>query len=173
MLDKIEDLSPNNNYFIALHFDNKKLRIYIFSSNISKSNQFNQVIDISNNKCFQINLKIGHNDNEKEYYKGFIGSLYLIKTKKLSIESKINYEDIIFIILELKHLYKYFPYFSKITNYNFDNILLYYNVDDEILLLKNRRYLQANIKDFECELYLNPKIIEIYDTLNDKNNQIG
>ena len=166
ILDKIEDISSNNNYFIALYFKNKKLSINVISVNNNKENKYHQEIDIKNNKDIQIKIKIGHNDVEKEYFKGYIGSFILIKN--LSLQKDINYEDIVYNILGLKDFYKYFPYFfSKSTNYNFDNILLYHQVDNENLFLNKKNYLQKHIKEFECTFYLTPEIIETYKSLND------
>ena len=168
ILDKIQDIYPNNNYFIALYFKNKKLSIYLISANNNQSNKFHQEFDIINYKDNQINMKIGHNDDKKEYFKGYIGSIIFIKN--LLLQKDIIYEDIIYNILEMKDFYKYFPYFfSSSTNYNFNNILLYYPAKNEVLFLNKKKYLQTNIKEFECIFYLTPDIIGLYKSLNDKN----
>ena len=167
LLDKIEDISPNNNYYIALIFK-KKLDIYINSVNNQKESIYQEIVDINNITELQINLKIGHNDNQKEFFKGFIGSFFLIKNITLTKDSK--YSDIIPKILQLKDFYYYFPYFySKTTNYQFENIISYYQINDSNYFKNIKIYLQKYIKEFECYLYITPEIIDLYYSLKDKN----
>ena len=55
LLDKIEDISPNNNYYIALIFK-KKLDIYINSVNNQNESIYQENVDINNITDLQINL---------------------------------------------------------------------------------------------------------------------
>ena len=167
LLDKIEDISPNNNYYIALIFK-KKLDIYINSVNNQNESIYQENVDINNITDLQINLKIGHNDNQKKFFKGFIGPFSLIKNLTLIKDSK--YSDIIPKILQLKDFYYYFPYFySKTTNYQFENIISYYKINDSNYFKNIKIYLQKYIKEFECYLYITPEIIDLYYSLKDKN----
>ena len=169
ILDKIENIFPNTNYYSALYFKSKKLYIFLRSVNNQKENKYSQILELSHINDLQINFKIGHNDNEKEYFKGFIGSFFLIK--KLTLQTnEIKYDYIINVILKLKDFYKYFPYFfSKSTNYNFDNILSYHQMRDSDSFNKIQNHLQKHIKEFECYLYLTPEIINLCYSLMDKN----
>ena len=167
ILDNIDDISLYTNYYIALFFKNKKVNIFVRSVNNSKEIKNQQEIEISNIKELQMNLKIGHNDNENGYFQGYIGSI--ISIRNLSYEKGINFSDIIFSLLKLREFYKYFPYFfSKTTNYNFENILSYYKSSNENLFINIRNHLKKYIKDFECLLYLTPEIISLYNSLKDK-----
>ena len=78
-----------------------------------------------------MNIKIGHNDTEKEYFKGYIGSFIIIQN--ISFKDN-NYKQAINNILKLKDLYRFFPYFinSKVY-YNFSQVLCFHNKENEKL----------------------------------------
>ena len=165
-LEQIDDIKFNTNYFIGLYFNGKKLCINIRSVNINRSKYHQEVAinNIINNRC---NLKIGHNGDENEYFKGYIGSIIIIK--QLSLIKGVNYEDIIYNILKLKEYYKFFPYFiCKKTKYKFNNIVSFYPNENDYLFSNIKKFLQKNIIEFDCFLYLTPEIIDVYYSLMDK-----
>ena len=75
--------------------------------------------------------------------------------------------------MKLKDFYKYFPYFfSKSTNYDFDSILSYQQIDYSNSLYQIKNYLIKNIKEFNCLLYLTPEILNLYNSLMDKDEPL-
>ena len=164
-LNKIENIVPNTNYYLALNFNNKKLNTNVFSSNNIKENTYEQEIEISNHKKSIINLKIGHN-NEKEYFKGFIGSFIIIQNLSLK-----NNSDKKFInnILKLKDFYKYFPYFSCPTiSYDFSQIFCFENISNEKLFNQIKNEIEKDVNKFECILYITPELLNLSYSLYDK-----
>ena len=166
LLDKIDNISPNTNYYMALYFNNKKLSINGISLDKFKEKNFQQQIEISNYKQSIINIRIGHNNNEKEYFKGYIGSFIIIQN--LSLKNN-NYDQVINNIFKLKDFYKYFPYFIRQkVSYDFSQILNIDNLENENLFYEIREYLKNNINEFECIFYLTPELLNIYYSLFDK-----
>ena len=166
-LDQIDDIIPNTNYFIALNFMKTKLCINILSTINKNEKNYHQEININSIKNIIYNLKLGHNNEKQEYFKGYIGPFIIIKN--FSLNKGTNNEEIITNILKLNNYYKFFPYFiCKNANYNFDNIFSYYQIDTENLFNKIKTFLENNISEFDCLFYITPEIMNVYNSLMGK-----
>ena len=166
-LDSLGNIQLNINYLISIKFLNKKIGIYLMQLT-GKNQKFfeeSEILEIDNDKPV---LKIGHDDKNNEYLKGYIGDFIVIKN--LEIKKHINVNDIINYILDLKSLYKFFPlFFSESSIYNFDEIISFScsKEDKEFNNIKN--FLCDNIENFKCEIYLTTEIIGVYYSLFWKN----
>ena len=165
ILDNIEDIIPNSNYYIAIYFMNKKICINLKRVNINNEKDYHQEIDTNIIiKDLKIILKLGHLVEKDEYFKGYIGSFTIFK----NLQKDINHEEVINTILKLKDYYTYFPYLiCKSTKYNFENLKNFYPEEYD-KLIKIKKYVQKNIKQFECIFYLSPDIINLYSSLIEK-----
>jgi len=122
-LDKLGNIQININYLISIKFSNKKLGLYLMQLTGKNQKYFEEIeiLEIDNDKPV---LKIGHDDKNNEYFKGYIGDFIVVKN--LEIKKHINVNDVINNILDLKSLYKFFPlFFSDSSIYNFDEVIFF------------------------------------------------
>ena len=125
------------------------------------------LIGLENNNPILI---IGHDDVKNEFFNGFIDSIIIIKNPNLKKNTKM--EDTIKNILKLNNLYKYFPMFiSETSLYHFNEKLIFSSIKEENEFNEIKTYLQNEIENFQCELYLSPKIIGFYYSMFMKNKK--
>ena len=175
-LKQINDISVDINYFLAIQIKDKKTNIFISKNGLEKYHEEIEIYDVDIKKNLSIRMKIGNEYNYQDnkgnkVFKGFIGPLIIIKD--LKVPKKIEKSDIINSILELKHLYKFFPFFTtKESVYNFDFL---FNISSSVMKNKIKLEilnLKGSIESFKCQFYLTPEIINIYYSLYLKNNYI-
>ena len=124
-----------------------------------------EILEIDNDKPV---LKIGHDDKNNEYFKGYIGDFIILKN--LEIKKHVNVNDVINNILDLKSLYKFFPlFFSDSSIYNFDEVIFFSCNKEEKEFNNIKNFLCNNIENLKCEIYLTPEIIDVYYSLFWKN----
>ena len=161
--DKIENILSDKFYILSIKFHNKKIGIFI-TDLYEKNKIIFEENDISKVDDKTPILKIGHNDKREEYFKGYFGPFFIIK----NLETKNNYKDndIINSILDLKNLYKFFPFlFPDSSFYNFDEKIFFNSLSEENEI-KNLKILFFNyIEKFKCEMYLSPEMFNIYHSL--------
>ena len=80
-LEKIGNIQLNSKYIISIRFTNKKLWIYLLKQDEKNEKYFeeNEIIDVDINAPI---LKIGHDDKNNQYFKGYIGSFIILKELK-------------------------------------------------------------------------------------------
>ena len=162
-LNKIENIYPNINYYLAIKFSNKKLNIFINKKSLKNETYFEEreIFDIESNSPV---MSIGFDDSINNYLNGFIGSIIIIKN--LSIKKKIEKKNIINKILDLQNLYKFFPLFlCKSSEYNFDNYFYYSSIDEQREINNIIKFLKENIEKYECAFYLTPDVLDMYYSL--------
>ena len=158
-LDKIKNIFPDVNYFFAIKFKDKKVFIYVSKNGKEKFYEEKEIYEIDK-KNTNITMKLGNN-NKNQIFKGNIGPLIIIKN--LNLKRKVDKKDVVDNILELKNLYKFFPYFlSRDTIYNFDNLLFFPSIKQKKEFKNRITYLQNSIESFETKLYITPEIINLY-----------
>ena len=161
--DKIQ-IFPDNNYYISIKLTEKKINIQIKTLEREKNILYEQEKDIIYFKNKSANMKIGHDDKNNEYFKGYIGSLMILKNFEL--QKNVNPEIIIKNILELKNHYNLFPYLiNESINFDIDNYFYFYSAEAQNQLKKFFNYIQKNISHFDCTLYITPEILNTYNTL--------
>ena len=171
-LDKLENIQLDMNYLISMKFSDKKLGIYI-NKLIEKSEIKSQEIEIFEMDKETPIFKIGHDDERKEYFKGYFGAFIIMKNISIKKHNKININEIINSILDLKNLYKYFPLlFSESSLYNFDEKIFFSSVKEEYEINEIKKFLTENIENIKCNLYLTPEILELYYSMILKNENI-
>ena len=163
-LNKIGNILLDKFYILSMRFFDKKMGIYITDLNYNKHIIFeeNDIVSKTNEKI-QI-LKIGHSDKEKEYFKGYFGPFFIIKN--IYTKKSFKPDKIISSILDLKILYKFFPFLlSDSSTYNFNEIIFFDSSEKENKI-KDMKYLSSKfIKKFKCEMLLYPELINIYYSL--------
>ncbi len=167
-LNKIENIYPNINYYLAIKFSNKKLNIFINKKSLKNETYFEEreIFDIESNSPV---MSIGFDDSINNYLNGFIGSIIIIKN--LSVKKKIEKKNIINKILDLQNLYKFFPLFlCKSSEYNFDNYFYYSSIDEQRDINNIIKFLKDNIEKYECAFYLTPDVLDMYYSLKLKND---
>ena len=171
-LDKLENIQLDMNYLISMKFSDKKLGIYI-NKLIEKSEIKSQEIEIFEMDKETPIFKIGHDDERKEYFKGYFGAFIIMKNISIKKHNKININEIINSILDLKNLYKYFPLlFSESSLYNFDEKIFFSSVKEEYEINEIKKFLTENIENIKCNLYLTPEILELYYSMILKNENV-
>ena len=169
-LDKLGNIQVNIQYFIAIRFSYKKIQVFLSKSG-EKSYEENEIYDLDNKDSISPILRIGHDEKNKEYFKGYIGSFIAIKD--LSIKKHCNIEQIFNNIFNLKNLYIYFPFFfSKSSIYSFGEKIIFSSIKEENEFNDIKIYLQNNIENFQCSIYLTPEILKIYHQLYFQNENI-
>ena len=173
-LNKINNISADFNYFLAIYFKDKKANICVSKNGLENYNEEIEIYEIDNKKTSNIRMKIG---NEYKYsdnkaFEGYIGPLIILKD--LKINKKINKNDIIKSIFDLKSLYNFLPFFiTKESVYNFDYVFEIYSSEEKNLYKTRILNLKENIESFKCQLYLTPEIINVYYSLYLKNNSFS
>ena len=164
-LDKIENIIPKINYYIGIRFLEKKVIIQVKKVDIKSEKDYEQEKEISPFEFKNSEMKIGYDDKTREYFKGYIGSIMIIKN--LTVKKNINYNSIISNALALKNFYKFFPYISsKSADFDVDNYLYFnqYKKEKEIKSIIN--FIQKNIEHFDCTFYITPEIMNNYNSLS-------
>jgi len=164
-LDRIENIIQNINYYIGIRFLEKKVIIHLKKVDIKSEKDYEQEKEISSFEFHSAEMKIGYDDKTNEYFKGYIGSIMIIKN--LSVKKNINHDNIISKILSLKNYYKFFPYISnKSAEFDIENYLyfIHYNRENEIKTIIN--FIQKNIDNFDCTLYITPEILNNCNSLS-------
>ena len=163
-LNNLDDISFNANYFIAIYFMKKKVCINLKKVSFVEEKNFHQEIEINLFKESQIMMKIGYCDDKNEYFKGYMGPFIIINN--LVLKKGISYEDMIDKVLDLKDNYYLFPYYiSSTTTYNLRDMNPFSQNEDINSSNAFRKYFQENITQSECSLYLNPQLINVYNSL--------
>ena len=163
-LNKIENISPKTNYYIGLKFLEKKAIIHMKKVDENGEKYYEQEIEIFNFKIISALMQIGHDNTKNEFFKGYIGSFMVISD--LSVKKTVNHQSIISSVLELKDYYKIFPYLlNKSADFDIDNYFYFLNIKEENKIKNIISFIQTNIDDFECTLYITPEILKIYHSL--------
>ena len=166
-LDKLGNIKINTQYILSIKFMGKKIAIFMKQVD-KKGAQFDDEFDSLDCEYSSPVLKIGHDDDKNEYFDGYIGPIIIIKNIVLKKNSKI--ENIINNILNLNNLYHYFPMFLSSTSfYHFDEKIIFSSIKEENEFNNIKLFLQDNLLDFLCEIYLTPEILGIYHSLFMKN----
>ena len=169
--DKLENIQFDTNYILSINSVKRKISIYMIKLNKKNENFFDEVdlYDVDNQTPI---IKIGHADNEKEYFKGYIGSIIIMRN--LDIKKNCNIKDINNNILDLKNLYTYFPLFlSESSVFNFHQNIYFSSDNDEKEFVKIKDFLISNIEKCQFELFITPEYLGIYNDffLNNKKEQ--
>ena len=169
-LNNLGNIEFNVNYLISIKFSDKKLGIHI-TKLIEKREIKSQEIEIfESDKISQI-FKIGHDEIKKEYFKGYFGTLIILKNESIKKHKKIN--ELIECILDLKNLYKFFPLlFSESSLYNFDENIFLTSIREQYEFSNIKNFLINNIENSKCELYLSPEILDVYYSMILKNERV-
>ena len=162
-LDKFGNIFPYIQYFIAIIFQNKKVQIYITSSYEINHEEI-EIYDIDNKNNKSPILKLGHDDKNNEFFKGYIDSF--IGLRNLSLKKNCNLEIIVEKIFNLKNLYIFFPLFlSRSSFYHFDEKIYFSSIQEENNFNDIKNFLQNNIEKFQFEFYFTPEIFGLYYSL--------
>ena len=167
-IEKLGNLFIDDIYYLAINFGDK-LDIYIKNGEVNDFYQNVEKFNIEKNYSI-MKIKIGsYFDNiEKKVFKGYIGPIIIIKN--LSNKKKINVNDIINKILNLKNLYHFFPFFMcKKSNYKFHNLFIFPSSKIESEIKEIISVFQKIEFSFQCDLFLTPEILNIFYSLVLKN----
>ena len=166
-LDKLGNIEFNIKYIICLKFSNKK--ISFFMKKLDKKNaQFFEEIDTLECDYSSPVLRIGHDDEKNEYFKGYMGPILIVRN--LIIKKNCKIEDIISNIFNLNNLYHFFPMFLSDTSfYNFDEKIIFSSNKEENEFNNIKTFLQNNILNIIFEFYLTPENLGVYHSLFMKN----
>ena len=167
-LEKVGNIQLDINYIISIKILNRKISIYIIKLNEKNEKYFEEFdfFEVKNNT--PILLKIGNDEENNEYFKGYIGTFIVMKNIEVKKNCKI--EDFINYILGLKNLYSYFPFFlSNSSIYNLEEALFFSSNKEENEFNEIKKFLVNNIEKCNFEIYLSPKMMGIYYSLLFKN----
>ena len=163
--DRLQNISPNNNYFISIKFIGKKIILYLYLKENAKNFFFYQDGELYDYTFHSALLKLGYDDQNNKYYKGFIGSIAVIQNMKMKKNSE--YENLVGNILNLNNYYKLFPYMiNKSAEYNFKNYFYFTKAETENKVKLLIDSIINSIEEFQCIFYLTPEILNTYYTLN-------
>ena len=166
-LEKVGNIQLDINYIVSLKFLNRKICVYIIKLNEKNEKYFEEFdfFDVNDNTPI---LKIGNDEDNKEYFKGYIGTLIVMKN--LVVKKNCKIDNFINKILELKKLYIYFPFFlSDSSIYNLEEKLIFSSNKEENEFNEIKTFLVNNIEKYKFEIYLYPKMVGIYYSLFFKN----
>ena len=164
--DKIENILPNKNYYVGIRFKEKSIELHIKCVDKKNEKYYREEKEIYNFKIHSVQMEIGCNIKNNKYFKGYIGSLVIIKNIKL--KQNVNPESIISSILDLKNYYKIFPYIvgkSSSVDFDLNNYFYFSNNKEENKVKSIISFVQANLEDFACSLYFTPEILNSYYSL--------
>ena len=167
--DKIGNILLDEFYLLAIKFLDGKIAIFI---NDLKGNnpiifEENDILNVDDKT--QI-LKIGHYDQKEEYFKGYIGPFFIITF--LKFKNNFRFYNLITTILNLRNLYKFFPFsLSESSTFNFDEKIFFNSSQEKNQIKSIKSFFAMNIEKFKCEMYLTPEMFNIYHSLILKNEK--
>ena len=156
-------IDNNNIYYLAVHFNDKKIKVYLFYENFDfkkNSNILTKEIDCKPiKKELNIKFDIG-NDENNSFYNGKIGPIIIVRAPQNKDILNKDIDSLIKNIILLKDEYIYFLIIKSDLSKNYNNLIDNY-------LLKNEekdKELKIEIKNlFECLLFLNPNILQFLE----------
>ena len=167
-LDKIENIKPNINYYLAISFKEKQTTIQVTKLDIKTEKNYIQEIEILPFKFVSATMKVGHDDKTNEYYKGYIGSIIIIKN--FIVQKNADLDSIITSVLALKNNYKLLPYFfNNSADINIDSYFYYSHYKEENKDKAIIDFIKNNIEGFKCSLYITPEIMDVFNSFQLKN----
>ena len=163
--DKLANIMPNANYYMSIKFMGKKVILHLYLKDNTKNCFYFDDGEIYDFKFHSTYLKIGYDDQSNKYFKGFIGSIVMLKNLKM--KKNIEYESFVTNILKLNNYYKLFPYFlNKSAEYDFNNYFYFTKTEKESKIKPLIDSIRKNIEEYETVFYLTPEILNSHALLN-------
>ena len=172
-LNELDIIEPNLTYYICIYLNNSHFKLYLCSSKAdSKILKVNKDV-ILNLIEDSIILNIGYDNyiNQNENYSGYIGNFYIIKC---NYKNKLDNDNIIQAILQLKDYYRYITYYLKDNSlknkaeYNLYYLFFYKNKNEIFQFYKNLDIIENNTKiTYENTLSIYPELFKLLN-INEK-----
>ena len=179
ILQELDIIDCNITYYMCIHLNHLFIKSYLYSSSINskllKSSR-EIMIDFAEEETL---LNIGYDDynNKKEYFSGYIGDFFIIKSLN---KNKIDYQNNkinIHNFLLLKDFYRYIIFYLKLDNkgenqteYKLDYLFFHKNKSEIYKVITNLENIRNNSKnDYEIILCLTPGLFK-FSNINEKDN---
>ena len=162
--DKLANILPNVNYYISIKFVGKKIILQLYLKDNAKNYFFCDDGEIYDFKIQSTFLKLGYDDQSNKYYKGYIGSIVMLKNLKM--KKNTEYESYVTDILKLNNYYKLFPYIlNKSAEYDFNNYFYFTKTEKENKIKPLIDSIRKKTEEYEVNFYLTPEILNSYASL--------